>query len=396
MAAETSTIRCHSCAAERDTRLTQTGDLRLPRGWKRLNSEPVCEKCWNARFVLRAVTIPIARPVNGTWEELREVLNQCWAASTALANWTVRELSQADVVRTPAMQKLPKMRPRYLYPAAREAVPEVDPQSTVAVLQAVEKRWRSMRYDVIWRRAAAPPSYRYPTAYPINNQAWSAEIDEGGALILSARLGGERRRLRLRGGSGFWRQRRALEALIRGEAYKSELAIYQRGGDIMAKMVMWLPRNKPGGSEKRGTLYLRTAVDALLEYWAEDEEPRRIHADHVRRWAAQHRHHLERTSHDMKRELRVPKKNLNQIRGRRQQWARKYRDRMDSMTHEVSAMIAGYASRRRVATVEYDDRDRSYLEDFPWARLRELLAEKLDAAEIEFEFAKDKEAGNPS
>jgi hypothetical protein len=68
---------------------------------------------------------------------------------------------------------------------------------------------------------------------------------------------------------------------------------------------------------------------------------------------------------------------------RREAAARKFRQRMDSATHEIAAQLAGYAARRHFAQVRYDDSDHSYLGDaFPWYRLRMLIAEKLDARGI--------------
>jgi len=48
-------------------------------------------------------------------------------------------------------------------------------------------------------------------------------------------------------------------------------------------------------------------------------------------------------------------------------------------------MIAGYAERRRFASVRYDDRVQEFCPQFVWAKLRSLVAEKLDAAGIELE-----------
>ena len=71
---------------------------------------------------------------------------------------------------------------------------------------------------------------------------------------------------------------------------------------------------------------------------------------------------------------------------RREAAVRKFRDRMNSATHEISAQLAGYAWRRHFAQVRYDDSEHSYLGDgFPWYRLRILIAEKLDARGIALE-----------
>ena len=53
-------------------------------------------------------------------------------------------------------------------------------------------------------------------------------------------------------------------------------------------------------------------------------------------------------------------------------------------------------SRRRFAQVRYDDNDHSYLGDeFPWYRLRSLIAEKLDARGIALEVRAQPEEETP-
>jgi hypothetical protein len=75
------TMQCTYCSA------TGTHPTRLPRGWKRSHdNQPICAKCWGERYVLRAVTIPVVGPVDGTWKELRDDLRDAWADATALSN----------------------------------------------------------------------------------------------------------------------------------------------------------------------------------------------------------------------------------------------------------------------------------------------------------------------
>lgn len=379
---ETIPIRCDRCGRERETKPTAKGEPRLPGGWKRHMGAIWCDACWRASFVLRAITLPIAKPLGADWKELRAALKECWGSATQLANWAVTELAKADAVRTPDMDKLPPMPRVYLYPGAREILPEMDTGSVVSLLQAVEKRYRAARYDVVWRRAASLPTFRYPIPYPVHNQRWSVREDEGKGLILTAPLGGRRWDLILKTG-GRWRQRAAVRRLIAGEAVAGELAIYERGSHVMAKMVMWLPVERPDQRELSGTLYVRTSEDAVWTYHVEDEEPRYLYADQVRRWLAAYKRRSERAAHDLKREKRQPvhvrRRYLQDIEPMR----RKHRARMDSWTHEATAMLLGYAVRRRVACVVYDDSVTSYA-DLPWHRLRELLSYKLDAYGIQF------------
>ena len=58
-------------------------------------------------------------------------------------------------------------------------------------------------------------------------------------------------------------------------------------------------------------------------------------------------------------------------------------DRMTSLCHEVSAGLAAFAHRQRVAQVVYDDAVRSFADSFPWAKLKTMLAQKLRAKGID-------------
>lgn len=385
---------CTSCREERDTE-------RLPPGWHRDAADnPYCGACWSARYLLRAVTIPVAGPLDCTWQELRERLKICWTAATRLANWAVTELAKADIVRTPGMTRLPKAPQPYLYPEARQIAPEVDTGSLCAILHAVEGRWRKRRYEVVWLRKASLPSYRYPQPYPIKSDTWHAEYGEQKTPIVSVRLAGERLRLRLRGGVQFRRQLRAFDALVNGRAVRCEMQLYEQrtgaGGHrpgtngrdagrqrttsrLMCKMVMWLPRQQP--RELSGTLFLAPAADALVE--ALDVKRRRlwtIHAQQVARWQAEHRRRLEAWADDAKREERP----VASFASRREAAVIKHRRRLDSAVKQYAAQIVAYARRARYGRIEWLDAPVQRYAEFPWAALRTRIKQLCDEWGIEY------------
>jgi hypothetical protein len=146
----------------------------------------------------------------------------------------------------------------------------------------------------------------------------------------------------------------------------------------MVKMAAWLPRPEDA-SKRSGTLYVRTAKDHLLTAVnGKDERLWNYNGDHLRRWNAEHRRQLQRWSEDAKYEnLPVPS-----FAARREAASAKFHRRLQSAAHEIAAQLAGYAQRRRFATVEYDDGERGFCDQFPWARLVTLIAEKLDARSI--------------
>jgi hypothetical protein len=141
-------------------------------------------------------------------------------------------------------------------------------------------------------------------------------------------------------------------------------------------MVAWLPRENTGGVNANGaTLQVFSAADCLLiAVNSKEDRIWRYNGDHLKRWCAEHVRQLQRWSEDAKYENRpVPS-----FASRRDASVRKFRARLDSATHEIAAQLAGYAERRRYAAVSYDDRERTYCEQFPYSELRRKLAEKLD------------------
>lgn len=90
-------VACAKCRCEKEVKATASGGIRLPRGWKNHDGY-WCIECWRKSYVLRAITIPIVRPLGEGigWPQLRESLNHGWRDMTALYNWLVRELYVRD------------------------------------------------------------------------------------------------------------------------------------------------------------------------------------------------------------------------------------------------------------------------------------------------------------
>jgi hypothetical protein len=382
------TIRCASCFLERATAPTKGGELRVPRGWGRKpDGEIVCGACWDKAYVLRAVSLAIAEPVSGTWTEFDAVCRIMWRMTTQACNWIATELYARDVRRLAGAEKMPPMPAHYLYPELRAELPELPSQTVAALLNSTTAKYRAMRYEVIWRRSAALPTYRYPAPFPVPAQGWSIERDETGQrFVVGVRIGDMRWQLRLAGGARYRRQTEALADLVAGNAVPGEMALYRQRVDgkdrTMCKLVAYLPRKVRavrGGDPQ--ALIVRTDADSLLVALnRKDEKIWTYNADHLRRWSAEHRNQLQRWADDSKYEQRP----TPAFAERREAAARKYRSRMDSAVREIAAQLVGYAERRRFAVIEYTDRDTSYLPAFPWFLLRERIATVCDEREIEF------------
>lgn len=325
-------------------------------------------------------------PLELTWAELNTVLHEMWAATTAASNWMVSEMYTRDARREPGATKTPPMPRIYLYPEARGLFPALPSQSVAALEQSVSKKYRAKRRDVIWTHAASLPTYRYPTPFGIPNQGWSVVIEDQRPVV-SLRVGDRRIRLRLKSGPQFARQMQAVRQIVSGEAEQGQMDIYRQGrgktASVMVKMVAWLPRGRNQAAE--GTLVVRSTPDALLQAFnLKDEAVWTYHGDQLRRWIAEHRKHLQHLADDSKAELRPPTASFARM---RRNAAERFHHRMSSASHEIASMLIGYAQRRKLAAIRYDDADQSFGEGLPWAEFRRKIAEKADAAGIAFVLA---------
>ena len=368
-------IACCRCLRKQN----KTGK-RLPRGWKHTSDQYWCPSCWLESYMLRSIQVPVLSPVDHDWTELRTALRTMFAATTRLSNWMVAELYTRDM-RHDRQDKIPPMPHTYLYPEARRIAPELPAQTVAALEHAITRKYKAIRFNVICTRRSSLPTYRFPCPFPVHNQSWACSFDETNRPIVSIRIQDMRWMLRLKGGPGFYRQRCAFEQMVTGTAVRGELALYERGKDVICKMVAWLPR--PERADKLvGTLAVQTGKDSLLlavhanKFWS-------YHGDHLRRWSAEHAHQLSRWSDDQK----YGQLSIAPFAERRRRAATKYRNRMLSACHEVAAQLVNCAVSRKVAVVTFDDKERGFCEQFPWATFRSLLHQKLDAAGIAFNVA---------
>jgi len=301
----------------------------------------------------------------------------------------VQALAREDAARTPGMAKMPKCPMPYLYPVVREAVPELDPTSATALIRAIEGKYRAVRFDVLWLRKASWPTYRYPFPYPIHNQSWSVSAEDDGAMLLSLRLQGERWSLRLRGGPGFRRQRRALEQLIAGEAMKGEATLYEAGstpGDhrpdssrrsrLMVKVVLWLPRGE--ARQASGRMLVEGTPEEFLVASVGEGMRWVLNGDRIRTQVVGYDRARKRRAEDLKHEKRWPA-------WRRETWLRESREaakrqqhRLSTYCHEVSLMVAERARRAGVAEIVLDLSRARFVSPFPWHLLQEMLSYKAN------------------
>lgn len=345
--------------------------------------------------VCRALTIPFT-PVSCDWPTINKILSErCWPESTALANWAVLELVKHDVVRTPALEKLPaypkcscrkcaisKTKSLYLYghfaKYEHRSAWTGAAQAANCVLRSVQRKYLQERFDLIWRRAKALPTYRYPFPFPIHNQSWKPFYGQGNVPQVSLSLPGGNVVLRIRQGQEFRRQLVLFGQLVRGEAKAGEAVLLRRRGRTLLKLVYHIAKRPV--LEASGTLVLTTWPDT---FWTAQHEGRteaawRLNADHIRRLVAAHESYLQRISEDTKYEKRVPRKQRRHIDQAREERCAKHADRIKDFIHVATKEAVGYAVRQKIARVLFDYSCREYLPKFPWRQVEEILRYKLD------------------
>ena len=365
---------CCNCGASR-------GDLRkrLPRGWKRKSEFTYCPSCWCSRYILRAISLPIAGPLDCDWKELTNILHQMWAETTQASNWLVRELYVRDVRRA-EQARMPPMPSVYLYPEARENFPGLPARTLAALEQKIKRTYHALRYDVVWKCSASLPTYRYPMPFPVPNQCWTIQ-EQGASPVVSVQMGGRRIRLRMRSGARYQRQLQAISKIISGDAVRGELSLYKRADELMCQLVAWLPR--PAAQEHGSDiLEVRTSGNALIMALnTKDEQVWTYNGDQLRRWQAEHRVQLQRWAEDTKAEHRP----IPPFAERRANAVRKYHNRTRTACHTIASLVVNYAVRRKFGGIRYDDSNQTYCEQFPWFELRLRIAEKCGVAGLTFE-----------
>jgi hypothetical protein len=375
--------------------VAKKGGVRTPMGWKLLGGKAYCQKCKKLKYFLRAVTIPIAGPVNGDWPALRKVLTQAWSDTTRLCNWLMTTYYVRDRQRAPEDEKLGTWDVPYLYPEARVLFPNVEPQTLVSAINTVSKKYKASRFDLIWRNAISLPNFRYPTPVPINTQAFKLFHDKE-RWVFSFRWLGEWHELYVRQGHEFRRQLKALEQLATDEAEVGEAALYEVSANVgdhrngvkrkrlMLKIAGWFPRPDV---KAEGVLVARTVEDSFLIALHGDAEVWRLNADHVRRWIAQDMARRHRLSEDLKAERRFPKAMRQGVIDRMGQNARSQRHRINSWMHESSTQLVNFALRRKCGTLTWDDSVQGFLPSFPWAQYRGMIEQKCAAAGVKYVYA---------
>jgi len=371
------TFICGVCGIEKPGKKTRLGTYGIPSGWKQREDDLRCLPCWRVSFRLRAITLPVAEPVGVTWEDLNKHLREVFTQSTMLANASVLTLMKAEPLVPYGEVKLPARPKVYLYPLRAQMGLTINSSSAGSLVQAVQKKYNSQRFDLLVRRCISPPVYRYPYPYPVHNSSWSLEETDG-SWVVSIPLDGVRVQLRLKS-NGRFRQIDAMRALLAGDAKKAELALYERKGmngrTVFAKMMMWLP-NTAKRVKRETVMTVRTDEGRLLVATLEGREiPLNFNEDDLRRKIVGHAISLQRLSEDRKRNRRYGSDANAYGRDVKERCDRQ-NQRLKNAVHQISATLTKHAVAENVQSIVWDVIDRGYCR-FPWHALKEALDYKV-------------------
>lgn len=371
-------MTCSGCSAEKDA------GARLPRRWKRIGSSVLCGVCVEARYVLRAVTAPVASVDD--WPAFRAALKEAWRLSTRASNLVMTELFRADQPAIDAAReagdKMPRFTPLYLYPLIRARFPEIDSRSATALIQYVTAKYMATRRNVCWTCAASLPNFRYPTSMPVSAQALKVYFDDADRPMVSIRLGEAQWELRLRGGPKFARQRIQLRELANSPDLMGAGSVYQGGPlgrDVMVKVAGRFAKRVGAGRE--GVLRVHSMAGSMIQAVnVKDAKLWTFHGDELKRLVLERRRRVQRLADDAKFERQPIAVDARQHAAE----VSLYHGRAKALTHQLAASIVGYVERRRFAEIEYDDSDRSFCADLPWYDLRLKIEQKAAAAGLVF------------
>lgn len=404
------TWQCCGCDEALAKKENKRGSVMRPRGWH-VNSvgQLYCPKCWNARYVVRAITLPVWGVEGMKMSEFWRLAWPLWHAAAAMSNWASSELFANDIVRNPGTERMPAMPPINLYQVAQVKAPAIwaaipDKASAGAIVRHVEQAYRASRWEVVWRQKESLRSYKNTQPYPITGQSITLRevADEDSTrVVVHARVGGARHVLQLARGVRHARNNAMLQYLHDNPEMLCECALLvrKRGGDatqgttaransggarskyeMLFKLAGWFPVQR---QEAAGTLRVHTAPDSLLV--AVSPEGDRIwtyNADHARNMVSRHVAYLNRVarlSDDRKAERRKPRRDNRELLNMYQLRADKNKRRLASLIHEVTASVVAFAKRMRVATIDYDGTDISFAASFPWRTMRTILEQKCRA-----------------
>jgi hypothetical protein len=408
MATKKPTLTCAVTGEVAETTLNADDSPKLPRGWKSLGERYFSAEGMKQAFVLRSITLPVASVLLETtekavlrqqkkepeaslwsvehckegWTAFRQALAVSWREVTQTCNWLMTRLALLDCEdllpgKKAGQWKLPPFpNTAAIYKEAVAKFPELYCGSASSLVQKVLARYKQSRFAVRIRWSESLPNYRYPCPLPLRGQNLDLSLNEQRQPFVRTNIAKKRFLIRLRNGRDFERQMSLLSRVVKGELLSGEGNLREGRDATLFGLAVWCPR-KTG--ERDNVLEVRTAPDHLLVAQLGDRPLVVFNEDQLKRWQAEHQNYRQRFAPDLKFEKRYPAAVRQQMLAALQVRCDRHLRRVHDRLHKVTASVANYAQRNRVAHVVYDDRCRDYVSHFPYYQMQSLLTEKLAA-----------------
>lgn len=378
------------------------------RGWTELPNGWACPSCFDERYYITVVRLPISKTLDGyTREQLSENLKTVWEQTTFAANYVINQLAKADSPRKPGqtIKSWSKSAPQLqLYKALTQHCPDIPTRSLSALehrLRGTYLKKRGWRYKAFWTGEAVLPVFRYPQPLQIPDRWTYSEEGVDRLPVIDFLLAGARRRIQLRTGKEFRHQLYGLRKLANGEAFQGPLTIYRQEANKsdnrykqfdkkktfteMVSIVLWLPKAKradDNGEERH--LYLRTDLESFLVAHVKGDETWRYNADHVKRWIARHDSQLKRLTEDRKFHRKFSVGDRTKTLPRSEGLADTQTKRLADFCGLTASRFTDHCIRHRVTRVYFTRREGLFSEHFPISLFVQKLGTNLGRARINF------------
>lgn len=383
--------------------------------------------------MIRVVSLPIREVLNPEGRVI-DTFRPMWDLSTQLANWAVRELALRDVRRTPDMEKFPRYDRKKMFgefprrfarkakgdkPACTVGDPqtgslydlwnrecpfreEFDGVSASArdILTNVERVWTNHkdfgRFAVMWKGSASGANYKWPFPWPV-------PADKGKTLKLSREgkrpvaefpgFSDERIAVRLSDGSNFKRQLKRFDFLREHPDRMKQAKITGRfeSGKLVGADLRLVGDFDAVEHDGDADAVLTLGSDHLLSVVVDgdDGNPFVYNADQLKGVIHAYDRWRHRFNRDMKHEKRWPadKRRRTVFGPTAQARMERNKNRLKCEAKQIGAMVGGFAKRRGVAVLHYDDSletESRFLPHFDYTMLREVVKCNCEDRGIEF------------
>ena len=382
------------------------GSQKLKRGEKRVNGEILSADEFSCRFLRRVIFLPILKPIGMDWKEFGAAVDECFCESARMANLAMRLYATSDLepaTGSEGKKKLPKWKPaNAVYHKCRELCPSHPSGSVTDMLQRLQGIYAKSRFEMmITCRKSLPSFTRGRLPMSVRAQNWKATADGDGNLVCTFTLGSLDSEGIRRGPvsvilhrHNHERHAATYQKIVGGEIQSADMKIKPCKDGLGIAVTVMLPRKEAAAAD--GVLNVRTDAESLLVWKAnEDEERPPLHADQAKRMIVAQDAQRQRWADDLKFEKRWPAHVRRRMNFRRSKSLRAWENRRVNLIRLAARMTVEFAKRRRLAKIEYDDSERSFVPRFAWAELSAAIANAAAADGIEFVTATARPKGDP-